>query len=96
MLKLLNLKLIHVAPVVSKPTPAPATSTPVAASPSPAVATSDGSTGSANTPSGLMACTLDVSENFNLDDNFHWDGDDSGTDYVNCKSNKSVALYPLC
>jgi hypothetical protein len=77
LLKLLNLKLIHVAPAASKPTPAPVASTPAAASPSPGghVATADlpplsGSTGSANAPSGLTACTLDISEDFNPDDNF--------------------------
>ncbi len=103
LLKSLNLKLIQVAPAASPPAPAPAASTPAAASPSPGgrVATADlpplgGSTGSANAPSGLMACTLDVSEDFKSDDNFRWDGDESGTDYVDHKSNKSTALYPLC
>ena len=36
--------------------------------------------GSATTPSGLTACTLDVLEDFDSNDNFHWDGDESGTD----------------
>ncbi len=55
-------------------------------------------TGSATTPSGLTACTLDVLEDFDSNDNFHWDGDESGTDYVDHSriSNKSTALYPLC
>ncbi len=57
---------------------------------------SGGSTGSANAPSGLTACTLDVLEDFDLDDNFCWDGDESGAVYVDRKSNKSVALYPSC
>jgi hypothetical protein len=103
LLKSLNLKFIQVAPMASKPAPAPAASTPAAASPSPVgcVATADlppsgGSTGSANAPSGLTACTLDVSEDFNSDDGFRWDGDESGADNVDRKSNKSVALYPLC
>ena len=35
---------------------------------------------------------------FDLDDVFHWDGDESGADYVDesHKSNKSVSLYPSC
>ncbi len=57
---------------------------------------SGGSTGSANAPSGLTARTLDVSEDFDSDDDFCWDSDESGTDYVDGKSNKSVALYPSC
>jgi hypothetical protein len=67
LLKLLNLKLIQVAPASSPPAPAPAASTPVVVSPSPGgrVATADippsgGSTESANAPSSLTACTLDV------------------------------------
>jgi hypothetical protein len=103
LLKLLNLKLIQVAPAASPPAPAPAASTPAAASSSPGghVVTADlpplgGSTGSANTPSGLTACTLDDLEDFDLDDDFRWDGDESGADYVDRKSNKSVAFYPTC
>jgi hypothetical protein len=103
LLKLLNLKLIHVPPAVSKPTPDPAASAPVAAPPSPGgrVATADllplsGSTGIANAPSGLMACLLDVLADFNSDDNSRWDGDESGSHYIDCKSNKSVTFYPLC
>jgi hypothetical protein len=74
--------------------------TPAAAFPSPGgrdttadLPPSGGSTGSANAPSGLTACPLDVLEDFNLDDNFCWDGDESGTDFVDCTSDKFVALY---
>jgi hypothetical protein len=105
LLKSLNLKLIHVAPVASPPAPAPAAFTPTGATPSPGgrVATADvpplgGATGSATAPSGLTARTLDVLEDFDLDDNFRWDGDEFGANYVDHsrKSNKSTALYPLC
>jgi hypothetical protein len=87
LLKSLNLKFIHVAPVVSPPAPVPAAPAPAAATPSSGgrVATADlppsgGSTGSATTPSGLMAHVLDVSKDFDSDDNFCWDGDESGAD----------------
>ncbi len=105
LLKSLNLKPIHVASVTSPPSPAPATSNPAGATPSPGgrvaaadLPTSGGSNVSATAPSGLMAHALDVSEDFDLDDNFRWDGDESGIDYVNhsCKSNKSTTLYPSC
>jgi hypothetical protein len=41
---------------------------------------------------------LDVSEEFDLDDNFRWDGDESGAEYVDHspKSNKSATLCPSC
>jgi hypothetical protein len=105
LLKSLNFKLIHVALVVSPPAPAPAASAPSEATPSPGgrVVTGDlpplGSLiGSATAPSGLRACTLDILEEFDLDDNFRWDGDKSGADYVDHsrKSNKTTALYPSC
>ncbi len=87
LLKSLNLKLIHGAPMVSPPAPTPAAPAQAAATPSPGrgVATANlpplgGLTGSATTPSGLMAHALDVLEDFDSDDNFHWDGDESGTD----------------
>jgi hypothetical protein len=87
LLKSLNLKLIHVAPVASPPAPAPAAPPPAAATPSPGgcMATanlplSGGSTGSATAPSGLTANALDVLEDFDSDDNFCWDGDESGAD----------------
>ncbi len=77
LLKLLNLKLIRVAPAASPPAPALAASTPAAASPSPGErgATADlppsgGSTGSANAPSGLTACRLEVPEDFCSDVHF--------------------------
>jgi hypothetical protein len=91
--------------VESPPAPAPAASAPAGATPSPGgcVATADfppsgGSTGVSTASSGLMAHALDVLEDFDSDDNFCWDGDESGADYVNHsrKSNKSTALYPLC
>jgi hypothetical protein len=45
-----------------------------------------------------MAHVLDVLEDFDSDDNFRWDGVESGADYVDHshKSNNSTALYPLC
>ncbi len=105
LLKSLNLKLIHVAPVASPPAPASAAPTSAAATPSPGgrVATavlspSGGLTGSATASSGLTAHALDVLEDFDSDDDFHWDGDESGADYVDYsrRSNNSTALYPLC
>jgi hypothetical protein len=87
LLKSLNLKLIHVAPVASPPAPAPVAPAPTVATPSPGgnVATSNlpplgGLTGSATDPSGLTAHTLNVLEDFDLDDDFRWDGDESGAD----------------
>jgi hypothetical protein len=55
-----------------------------------------GLNGSANAPSGLTACTLDVSEEFDLGDDFRWEGDEFSAEYVDhlCKSNKSAAIYP--
>jgi hypothetical protein len=89
LLKSLNLKLIHVAPVVSPLAPTPAASAPAGATPSPGgrVATADlppsgGLTGSATAPSGLTAHALDVLEDFDLDDGFCWDGNESGPDYI--------------
>jgi hypothetical protein len=101
----LSLKLIHVAPVASPPAPAPVAPAPAAATPSPGgcVATANlpplgGLTESATAPSGLTAHTLNILEEFDLDDDFHWDGDETGADYVaySRKSNNSTALYPLC
>ncbi len=53
---------------------------------------------SATVPSGVTAHALDVSEDFDPDDDFCWDGDESGADYIDHsqKSNNSTALYPLC
>ncbi len=105
LLKSLNLKLIHVALVASPPAPAPAASAPVEVPPFPGgrVATADlppsgGLNGSATASFGLTACTLNVLEEFDSGDNFCWEGDESGTDYVDHsrKSNKSAALDPLC
>jgi hypothetical protein len=105
LLKSLNLKLIHVAPMASPPAPTPAASAPAVATPSPGgrmatvdLPSSGGSIGNATAPSGLTAHGLDVMEDFDSDDNFCWDGDESGADYIvhSHKSNNSTALYPLC
>jgi hypothetical protein len=105
LLKSLNLKFIHVAPVASPPAPGPVAPAPAAATPSPGkrVATanlppSDSLTESATTPSSLLAHALNISEDFDSDDNFRWDGDETGTDYVahSHKSNNSTALDPSC
>jgi hypothetical protein len=55
-------------------------------------------TGSATAPSGLTAHALKILDDFDSDDHFHWDGDESGADYVahSRKSNNSTALYPSC
>ncbi len=77
LLKSLNLKLIKVSPSASPPAPAPGAAAPAAASPSPGGRNAStappplgGSTGSATAPSGLMARTLDVLEDFDLDMEF--------------------------
>jgi hypothetical protein len=91
--------------VASPPASAPVAPAPTAATPSPGarMATanlppSGGLTEKAATPSGLTAHALNVLEDFDLDDDFCWDGDETGTDYVahSHKSNNSTALYPLC
>jgi hypothetical protein len=103
LLKSLNSKLIKVSPPASPPTPAPRVAAPAAASPSPGVRNAStappplgGATGSATAPSGLTAWTSDVLEDFDLDEEFRWDGHKCGADYVHCKSNKSTLLYHLC
>jgi hypothetical protein len=91
--------------MASPPAPAPAAPALAVATPSPGgcVATanlppSGGLTGSATAPSGLTAHALNVLEDFDSVDNFCWDGDESGADYVahSRTSNNSTALYPLC
>jgi hypothetical protein len=103
LLKSLNLKLIKVSPSASPPAPAPGAAASAAASPSPGGCNAStappplgGSTGSATAPSGLTAWMSDVLEDFDSDEEFHWDGDKCGADYVHRKSNKSTLLYPLC
>jgi hypothetical protein len=102
LLKAFNLKVINVAPVASPPAPPPPSSIPVEASPSPegrvasaVTLPTSGLAGSGMAPSGLttaVAITLEVSDNFDLVDNFHWAGDESGVDYCDYhKSNKTVA-----
>ena len=100
MLAELNLKLIRVSPPAGSPAAAPAP----AASPTPgghsAVANEAlalGLVGSATAPSGLVAT---VAEDFDSDDNFCWDGDESGVAFgdssIAGKSNNDVAFYPSC
>ncbi len=57
-----------------------------------------GLTESVTAPSGLRAHTLNVLEDFDSDDDFRWDGDETGADYVahSSESNNSTALYPSC
>jgi hypothetical protein len=96
----LNLKLIWVSPPAGSPAKAP---TP-AASPTPGghsavanEASALGLVGSATAPSGLVAA---VAEDFDSDDNFRWDGDESGVAFgdssVVRKSNNNVFFYPSC
>ncbi len=53
--------------------------------------------GPATAPSGLVAT---VAEEFDSDDNFCWDGDESGVEFgdssIACKPNNDVAFYPSC
>ncbi len=96
----LNLKLIHVSP----PACAPVAASAPAASPSPGgySAIADevpalGSTGLATAPSGHVAT---VAEEFDSDNNFHWDSDESGVEFGHStgarKSNNDIAFYPSC
>jgi hypothetical protein len=78
----LNLKLIWVSPPAAGP---PAAAPAPAASPSPGgrsamtdEAPALGLTGSANAPSGLVAT---VAKEYDLDDNFRWDGDEIGVEF---------------
>ncbi len=103
LLKSLNLKLIKVSPSPSPPAPAPGATAPAAATPSPGGCNAStapppwgGSPGSATAPSGFMARMSDVSEDFDSDEEFRWNGDECGADYVHCKSNKFALLYSLC
>ena len=70
---------------MSPPAGAPAAAPAPAASPSPGghsavadEASALGSTGSATAPSGLVAT---VAEEFDSDNNFCWDGDESGVEF---------------
>ncbi len=98
----LNLKLIRVSsPAADPPAAAPAP----ASSPSPgrhsAVADQapvSGLTGSANASSGLVAM---VAEEYDLDDNFRWDGDEFGIEFsgpfaLPKSNNDSAIYYPSC
>jgi hypothetical protein len=92
-----------VSPSTSPPAPAPGAAAPAATSPSPGGRNAStappplgGSTGSATAPCGLTAWTSDVLEDFDSDEEYRWDGDECGVDYVHRKSNKSALLYPSC
>ncbi len=100
MLAEINLKLIRVSP----PAGSPAAASAPAASPTPGghsavanEASSLGLAGLATAPSGLV---LTVAEEFDSDDDFHWDGDKSGVEFgdsfIAHKSNNNVASYPSC
>ncbi len=56
-----------------------------------------GLVGLATAPSGLI---VTIAEDLNSDDNFCWDGDESGAAFgdssIGCKSNNDVAFYPSC
>jgi hypothetical protein len=95
-----NLKLIWVSPPAAGP---PAAAPAPAASPSPggrsAVADEAPASvlmGSANAPSGLV---VTVVEEYDLDDNFCWDGDEIGVEFSRPfalpKSNNDSAIYYL-
>jgi hypothetical protein len=105
MLADLNLKLIRVTSVAAGPPVAVPTLAP---SPSPGehsavtdAASTLGSLGLNTAPSGLIAS---VAEEYNSDDNFCWDGDESGLEFslphdlpTSRKSNNLVAPYnPFC
>ena len=109
LLKELNLTLVKGPPSSSLAPAPPAAPVPVPATPSPSpggrVASTDnqsiaGSVGSPSAPSGLMASV--AKDDFDSDDNFCWDGDESGLDYSSSvgsasrKSNGRVAPYPSC
>lgn len=110
MLTDLNLKLIKVVAVPAASPPAPALGPSPSPSPSPGgrsavtdEASASGLSGSNTTPSGLMASvTKDlVAEEYESDDDYRWDGDESGFEFTVCtpasKSNNSVAFYfPSC
>jgi hypothetical protein len=97
----LNLKLIRVSPPAGPPAAVP---TP-AAYPSPGgrstmadEASTSSSKGLATAPFGLVAT---VAEEYNFEDNFCWDGDESGVTFsvssALTKSNNNVAFYyPSC
>jgi hypothetical protein len=101
LLKELNLKLVKGPPSPPSPTPVPPASTP---HPSPGVSTAlannppaGSNTGSGSAPSGLTA----LAEEYEPDNNFHWDRDKDGFVYdappaFSHKSNISVAFYPTC
>jgi hypothetical protein len=57
-----------------------------------------GLTGSANAPSGLVAT---VAEEYDSDNNFHWDGDEFGVEFgdrfaLPKSNNDSAIYYPSC
>jgi hypothetical protein len=96
----LNLKLIRVSPLAGSLAIAPAT----AASPTPGghsavahEALALGLSGLATAPFGLVAT---VAEEFDSDDDFLWDGGESGVEFGNSsiahKSNNDAAFYPSC
>ncbi len=96
----LNLKRTRISPPTGFLAMAPAP----AASPSPggrsAVvngASALGLAGPSTAPSSLVATLV---EEFDSDDNFCWDGDESGAEFgdsfITCKSNNDVASYPSC
>ncbi len=102
LLKNLNLKFVRGPPPAATPpatTPAPAAS---AASPSGRLVVADDSsaanlTGQTTAPSGLVMTLTE--EEFESDEEFCWEGDESGLDYTTplaCNSNDNIALYPSC
>ncbi len=85
--------------MASLPAPASVALALAGATPSPGgrVATANlpplgGLTDSATAPSGLMAHALNVLEDFDSDDNFCWDGDETGADSVAIHINLTTPL----
>ncbi len=102
LLKELNLKLIQGPPTTptspaNAPAPGPAVANPGGRSAMTDDTSAMGSSGSGNVLSGLMATLAE--EDFPLDDEWRWDGDESGLDFQGAsagKSNDNAALYPSC
>jgi hypothetical protein len=89
---------------VYPPAGSPATAPAPAASPTPGgrsavanEASALGLVGSATAPSGLVAT---IAEEFDSDDDFHWDGGESGLEFgdssIARKSSNDDAFYPSC
>jgi hypothetical protein len=102
-LKDFNLKLIQgPPPPAAAPAVVPAGGTlAVAPSPGGHSAVADDASASSSSIAGIVPLghVATVAEEYESDNDFRWEGDESGVEFISaiaCKSNSNIAFYPSC